>query len=130
MAEHAPSTARRLAVSFGMGVSALAAAASLMTFGVGTASADDLVPDPSVAGNGREPDGAVRESATQGDVRSAGMGEAVSPAGSGDVRGSNKAAPGTKAWVFPGASGDISACVYSGPWCANWMAIPFDLNNP
>jgi hypothetical protein len=130
VADHTSSRARRMAVSFAMGVSSVAAAASLMTIGVGTASADDLVPDPSVAGNHREADGAVRESATQGDVRSAGMGEALAPAG-GDVRsGAGKATPGTKAWVFPGASGDISACVYDGPWCANWLAIPFDLNNP
>jgi hypothetical protein len=112
-----------------MGVSALAAAASLMTIGAGIASADDLLPDPSTAGDGHEAKGTVRESATQGDVRSADIGAALAPAG-GDVRGSGVAKPGTKAWVFPGASGDISACVYDGPWCANWMSIPFDLNNP
>jgi hypothetical protein len=130
VADYTTSRARRFSVSFAMGVGAVAAAASMMTFGVGTAFADDLVPDPSKAGDGRAPDGNVRESATQGDVRSAGMGEALAPAG-GDVRsGAGKAVPSTKAWVFPGASGDISACVYDGPWCANWLAIPFDLNNP
>ncbi|WP_238994612.1 hypothetical protein [Mycolicibacterium chubuense] len=118
-----------MGAAFALGLCTLASAASLMTVGVGTASADDLVPDPSKAGDGREPQGNVRESATQGDVRSSGIGEALAPAG-GDVRGSSRAKPGTTAWVFPGAAGDLSACVYSGPWCANWMKIPFDLNNP
>ena len=80
----------------------------------------DLVPDPSVAGNGREAKGAVRESATQGDIRISDMGQPVVPAGTGDVRSSNKATPVTKAWGFPGASGDLSACVVStGPYCAS-----------
>lgn len=112
-----------------MGFSAIAATASLVTFGAGTASADELKPHPSTPGDGREADGTVRPSATQGDVRQQGFGEVLATSGS-DVRGSNKAVPGTKAWVFPGAIGDFSACVYSGPWCANWMAIPFDLNKP
>ncbi len=113
-----------------MGISTLAAAASILTMGVGTAMADDLVPDPSTAGNGREADGAVRESATQGDIRISDMGQPLVPAGTGDVRSSNKAAPTTTAWVFPGASGDLSACVVDGPYCAFWMNLPFDLNNP
>jgi hypothetical protein len=112
------------------GVGTVAAAASLSTATAATSWAEDLVPDPSVAGNSREADGAVRESATQGDVRSAGMGEALAPAG-GEVRtGAGRAVPNTRAWVFPGAAGDISACVIDGPYCANWLAIPFDLNNP
>jgi hypothetical protein len=129
MAENSFTPIRRVTAMFAVGIGSLAAAASLSTFTAATASADDLVPDPSVAGNGREADGSIRESATQGDVRSAGMGEAMGPAG-GDVRGSNRAVPSTRAWVFPGAAGDISACVVDGPWCANWLAIPFDLNNP
>ncbi len=117
---------RTLVAGFGSACAAMA----LSIGGAAAATAEELVPDPSTAGNGREADGAVRESATQGEVRSAGMGEAMAPAG-GEVRsGAGRAIPSTRAWVFPGAAGDISACVIDGPYCANWLAIPFDLNNP
>ena len=112
-----------------MGISTLAAAASILTMGAGTAMANTL-PNPAVPGNGREAKGTVRESATQGVVRSAGKLEALAPAGTGDVIGSTKAAPNVIAWVFPGAAGDLSACVKDGPWCATWLKTPFKINNP
>ncbi|TDL04676.1 hypothetical protein EUA04_22495 [Mycolicibacterium obuense] len=138
MAEYGTSVSARLAKPIAMGLSGLAAAAALMTIGVGTASADDISADPSTPGNGREADGAVRSPdvangssgvMAQGEVRTSGFGEALASQG-GEVRTSSRGVPGTKAWVFSGAAGDISACVYDGPWCANWMAIPFDINNP
>ncbi|WP_246228936.1 hypothetical protein [Mycolicibacterium psychrotolerans] len=138
VAEYGTSVSARLAKPIAMGLSGLAAAAALMTIGVGTASADDMSADPSTPGNGREADGAVRSPDVsngssgvfaQGEVRTSGFGEALASQG-GEVRTSTRGVPGTKAWVFSGAAGDISACVYDGPWCANWMAIPFDINNP
>ncbi|MBX7450771.1 hypothetical protein GR927_22535 [Mycolicibacterium sp. 3033] len=138
MAEYGTSVSARLAKPIAMGLSGLAAAAALMTIGVGTASADDMSADPSTPGNGREADGAVRSPdvangssgvMAQGEVRTSGFGEALASQG-GEVRTSTRGVPGTRAWVFSGAAGDISACVYDGPWCANWMAIPFDINNP
>lgn len=138
VAEYGTSVSARLAKPIAMGLSGLAAAAALMTIGVGTASADDMSADPSTPGNGREADGAVRSPdvangssgvQAQGEVRTSGFGEALASQG-GEVRTSTRGVPGTKAWVFSGAAGDISACVYDGPWCANWMAIPFDINNP
>lgn len=138
VAEYGTSVSARLAKPIAMGLSGLAAAAALMTIGVGTASADDMSADPSTPGNGREADGAVRSPDVsngssgvyaQGEVRTSGFGEALASQG-GEVRTSTRGVPGTRAWVFSGAAGDISACVYDGPWCANWMAIPFDINNP
>jgi hypothetical protein len=130
VAEHASSTPRRLARAAGMGISTLAAAASILTLGAGTAMADDILPNPAVPGSGREADGTVRESATQGEVRTANLGEPIVPAGTGDVRGTNRATPNVRAWVFSGAAGDLSACVVDGPYCAYWLDIPFQINNP
>ena len=60
VAEYGSSVSARFAKPIAMGLSGLAAAAALMTIGVGTASADDITGDPSTPGNCREADGAVR----------------------------------------------------------------------
>ncbi len=72
-------------------------------------------------------EGGVRAPGIQGELRAAGMGQAQAQ---GEVRGSNKAKQPFDAWAFSGAGGDLSACVVSGPFCAWWMNIPFDANNP
>jgi hypothetical protein len=129
MAEYRTSRIRRAGKPIIVGLGAVAIQLA-MTVGAGTAVADDLVPNPSMAGSGRAAGSAAPKSTTQDVVRTSGMGEALGPAGTGKVRGSDEAVPKTKAWVFAGAAGDLSACVYDGPWCANWFAIPFDLNHP
>jgi len=112
-------------VSAGIGV--LAGAAAVLTIGSGFAAADSLKPQPSQPGEGPAVEGGVRAPGVQGELRSAGMGEAQAQ---GEVRGSNIAKPAVEAWSFSGAGGDLSACVVDGPYCAWWMNIPFDANNP
>ncbi len=116
-------------VSAGIGV--VAGAAAVLTIGSGFAAADSLQPQPSQPGAGPAVEGGVRAPGVQGELRGAGMGEAQASGGLGtDVRGSNIAKPAVEAWAFSGAGGDLSACVVDGPYCAWWMNIPFDANNP
>jgi len=116
-------------VSAGMGI--LAGAAAVLTIGAGSAAADTLKPQPSQPGAGPAVEGGVRAPGIQGELRGAGMGEAMANGGlNGEVRGSNMARPPFDAWSFSGAGGDLSACVIDGPYCQWWMSIPFDANNP
>lgn len=109
----------------------LAGAAAVLTIGAGSAAADTLKPQPAQPGQGPAVEGGVRAPGIQGELRAAGMGEAQASGGlNGDVRTSNKAKQAFAAWSFSGAGGDLSACVISGPYCAWWMSIPFDANNP
>ncbi len=127
MAEEFGTRVRRSVKPVAVGFGTLAAAALFMGIGAGTAGADVLKPQPDEPTAGPAVEDGIRVPAVHGEIRAADSGQALAQ---GEVRGSDFAAPGTKAWVFPGAAGDLSACVYEGPWCANWMAIPFDLNNP
>lgn len=111
------------------GLSAFAAAAAMLTIGIGSATADDITPQPAQPGQGPTVEDGVRTPAIQGELRSADKGVAMANPG-GDVRTSNRGRPTVEAWAFTGAAGDISACVYDGPWCAWWQSIPFDPNNP
>ena len=111
------------------GLAGVAAAAAMLTIGVGSAMADDIKPQPGSPGQGPTVEGGVRAPAIQGELRSADKGVALANPNA-DVRTSDRGVPAVTAWAFSGAAGDLSACVYDGPYCAWWMSIPFDPNNP
>lgn len=114
-------------VSAGLGT--LAAAAAMLTIGVGSAAADDIKPQPTQPGQGPAVEGGVRTPAIQGELRSSDKGVALANPNA-DVRTSIRGVPPVIPWVFSGAGGDLSACVIDGPYCAWWMGLPFDPNNP
>ena len=121
--EYSGTFARRAVV----GIGAFVAATALMGFGAGAATADDMLPQPSQPSSGPYEDGNIRVPAVQGEVRASGSGQANAQ---GEVRGGNRAVPGTTAWNFSGAGGDISACVYDSPYCSTWLGPHTDPNNP
>ncbi|MBI3215848.1 MAG: hypothetical protein HYZ38_18665 [Mycobacterium sp.] len=94
MADNAAVLVRRTKKLATAGFGALALTASLLTFGTGSALADDISGDPSSPSAGPVAEDGIRASATQGEVRSADTGVAL--AGSSEVRGSNRAVPTVK----------------------------------